>query len=517
MSIYTSNNSRIAKNTILLYFRMILTMLVSLYTSRVVLNTLGVSDFGIYNVVGGIVAMLGFLNGSMSVTTQRFITFELGRGNYKRLRIVFNTSLLILAILSLILVLIAETLGLWFLWHKMQIPVERMDAAFYVFQGSIVTAVIFIMSVPFNAIIIAHERMSAFAYISIIEVLLKLAIVYLLLFFPYDKLVLYAFLIVCVQFVIFLSYRFYCIANFQESRFMLVFCYPYLKKMAGFTGWTFLGNLASVTYTQGLNILLNLFFGPMINAARGIAVQVQNAITQFSINFQMALNPQITKMYAIDDLPSMYKLIERSSKFTFCLLLLLSFPVILEADFILKLWLGIVPKYTVLFLRLILCTAIIDAVANPLMVSAAATGKVKLYHSAVGGLLLTILPISYVVLKNGGAPESVFIVHLLICVIAFVVRLYILQSLIYLDIKRYLYNVVGKSVLIMLTALPLPVMLKFFLVDNAIFSLMVVCVVCLFAVSISSFYIGLDKYERCFIKEKLSVLLLKVKGGKKNT
>lgn len=236
MSIYTSNNSRIAKNTILLYFRMILTMLVSLYTSRVVLNTLGVSDFGIYNVVGGIVAMLGFLNVSMSVTTQRFITFELGRGNYKRLRIVFNTSLLILAILSLILVLIAETLGLWFLWHKMQIPVERMDAAFYVFQGSIVTAVIFIMSVPFNAIIIAHERMSAFAYISIIEVLLKLAIVYLLLFFPYDKLVLYAFLIVCVQFVIFLSYRFYCIANFQESRFMLVFCYPYLKKWQGSQG-----------------------------------------------------------------------------------------------------------------------------------------------------------------------------------------------------------------------------------------------------------------------------------------
>lgn len=290
----TENNKRIAKNTLLLYFRMLFTMAVSLYTSRVVLNTLGVEDFGIYNVVGGVVAMFGFLNSAMSSSTQRYITFELGKNDFEQLKKVFNTSVSIHAFISVVILILAETIGLWFLYNKMTIPIERMDAALWVYQGAIASTIVLIMSVPYNATIIAHEKMSAFAYISVLEVVLKLLIVYLLLIGDFDKLKLYAVLMFSIQLIIRLIYGRYCKKHFSETKFQWTKDWKLFKEMLGFAGWNLWGNCAGIAFTQGVNILLNMFFGPAVNAARGIAVQVQNAVNQFSFNFQTALNPHTT-------------------------------------------------------------------------------------------------------------------------------------------------------------------------------------------------------------------------------
>lgn len=257
---------------------MLLMMTVALYTSRVVLNTLGVEDYGIYNVVGGVVAMLGFINGSMSSATQRYITFALGRGDIKHLQTVFSTALQIHILISTLIVILGETVGLWFMYTQMQIPVDRMDAAFWVLQCSILSTVVMIISVPYNADIIAHEKMSAFAYISILEGVLKLAVVYLLLVFSYDKLILYAFLILAVQLFIRSCYSCYCNRHFEESKYQHVWDKKLFKEMTGFAGWSMFGNLAGVFFGQGLNMLLNVFFGPVVNAARAVAIQVQNAI-----------------------------------------------------------------------------------------------------------------------------------------------------------------------------------------------------------------------------------------------
>lgn len=501
MSLQAENNKRIAKNTLLLYFRMLFTMAVSLYTSRVVLNTLGVEDFGIYNVVGGVVAMFGFLNSAMSSSTQRYITFELGRNNFEQLKKVFNTSVSIHAFISIVILILAETIGLWFLYNKMIIPAERMDAALWVYQGSIASTIVLIMSVPYNATIIAHEKMSAFAYISVLEVVLKLLIVYLLLIGNFDKLKLYAVLMFSIQLIIRLIYGRYCKKKFPETKFKLTKNWNLFKEMLGFAGWSLWGHCAVITFTQGINILLNIFFGPTINAARGVAVQVQSAVTQFSFNFQTAINPQITKSYAVGDYTYMHKLIFRSSKFTFFLLLILSLPIQLETETILSIWLKNIPEYTVNFLRLILCITLIDATANPLMISATATGKVKRYQSIVGGIQLTILPISYFVLKMGGSPESVLIVHLFICITTFITRLYILRSMIKLSLKQYFKEVVFKSLTILIISLIFPITIKL-IMNDTIVRFFVVCLSSIISTSITIYYIGLDKKEKQFIKEK---------------
>ena len=497
MADISANNKRIAKNTLLLYFRMFFTMLVSLYTSRVVLSALGVEDYGIYNVVGGVVTMFGFINGAMSTSTHRYLTFELGKGNYQQLHKVFCTSIFIHAGISLLIVLLGETIGLWFLYHKMVIPEARMDAAIWVYQLSILSTVILIMSVPYNASIIAHEKMSAFAYISILEVVLKLLIVYLLLIGNFDKLKLYAVLVVIVLLGIRCVYGVYCGRHFKETKFNWIFDKVLFKEMVGFAA-----------FTQGLNILLNMFFGPMVNAARGVAVQVQTAVVQFSSNFQTAINPQITKSYAIQDYAYMHSLIFKSSKFTFFLLFLLSLPIAMETETILRIWLKTVPDYTVIFLRIMLCITIIDAVSNSLMVSAAATGRVKVYQGVVGGILLCILPVSYVVLKLGAPPASVFVVHLCISIIAFVVRLLIIRPMIYLSLSAFKKQVVMPCLKVACLALIFPFLLKILLPDT-LYSFLLVCAVSVISVAFTTYYLGLNISERQFVVSKAQTFLSK--------
>lgn len=511
MSSISANNKRIAKNTLLLYIRMFFTMIVTLYTSRIVLNTLGIEDFGIYNVVGGVVSMLGFINGAMATATQRYLTFELGRNDFNQLQKVFNTSLFIHALISVLIVVLAETVGLWFLYNKMTIPSLRMDAALWVFQLSIFSSVVVIMSVPYNAVIIAHEKMSAFAYISVLEVTLKLSIVFLLQVGNFDRLKLYAILMFLVQLCIRLVYGLYCGYYFPETKFKKTWNSKLFKEMLSFAGWNLWGHCAAIAFTQGVNILLNIFFNPVVNAARGVAVQAQGAVSQFSVNFQTALNPQITKSYAVCDYSYMHNLIFKSSKFTFFLLFLLSLPVMLETEMILKAWLKIVPVDTATFLRLMLCVTIVDAVANPLMVAAAATGKIKFYQLVVGGILLAILPISYVVLRLGGSPSSVFVVHLCICLLAFVVRLFIIRPMIQLSVTKYMRQVVFRCCIVAAISLIFPLLIKFVLPEDNIGYFLLVCLSCVVSVLVSTYCLGLDFSERLFVERKVISIISKMR------
>ena len=340
MGSIVSNNSRIARNTLMLYFRMFLMMGITFYTSRVVLQQLGVEDFGIYNVVGGVVAMFAFLNSAMTVSTQRYLTFELGTGNAEKLKLVFMTSIYCHALISLIVIVTIEIAGLWFIYNKMVIPDNRLDAALWTFQMSVASTVVVITSTPYNAAIIAHEKMSAFAYISVLEAALKLAIAFAISFGNFDKLIVYATLLFVAQLIIRFIYSAYCTRRFEETRLRRLFSKRLFREMSVFAGWNIWGTLAIVFKTQGLNLLLNLFFGPAVNAARGIAVQVQSAMALFAGNLQTAMNPQITKTYAQGALQEMHRLVFRSAKFTFFLLLILCLPVMFEIDWILEFWLG---------------------------------------------------------------------------------------------------------------------------------------------------------------------------------
>jgi O-antigen/teichoic acid export membrane protein len=512
MSTQTSdNNKRIAKNTLLLYFRMLLMMAVSLFTSRVVLNTLGVEDFGIYSVVGGVVGMFVFINNSMSSATQRYITFALGKGDKNRLQTVFSTTLQIHSLIAVIIVLLGETVGLWFLYNKMQIPADRMDAALWVMQCSIVSMVVMIVSVPYNADVIAHEKMSAFAYISILEVVLKLAIVYLLLVFSYDKLILYAILILMIQILIRFCYSIYCNKHFEETRYKHVWDKKLFKEMTGFAGWNLFGNMAGVLFGQGLNMLLNFFFGPVVNAARAVAVQVQGAIQQFVGNFQTALNPQITKTYATGELNEMHRLMFRSARFSFYLLFFLSLPVLYETDFILTIWLKIVPENAVAFLRIMICTSLIYTIANPLIIANQATGRVMKYQAVCGTILLLILPISYLCLKMGCPAYSVFIVHFLIESVTQVARMILLRPLIGLRIRDY-FIYIYKPVLIVVGVSVILPSIFYYSMNSGLLRVFTVFLMCVMSIAVTAYLLGLSVNERSFVKSKVMAIFHKIKN-----
>ena len=498
----SANNKRIAKNTLLLYFRTLFIMLVTLYTSRVVLNTLGVTDYGIYNVVGGVVAMFGFINGSMSSATQRYITFALGKGDQSNLQKVFSTALQIHVLIAVLIVVLGETVGLWFMYTQMQIPTDRMDAAFWVLQCSIASTVIMIISVPYNADIVAHEKMSAFAYISILEAVLKLAVVYMLVVFSYDKLILYAFLILAVQLLIRLCYSRYCNRHFEESKYRHVWDKSLFKEMTGFAGWSMFGNLSSVLFSQGLNMLLNVFFGPVVNAARAVAVQVQSAIQQFVTNFQMALNPQITKTYAKGEMGEMHKLMFRSARFSFYLLFLLSLPVLFETDFILTVWLKTVPDHTVVFLRIMICTSLLYTLSNPLMIANQSTGKVKRYQAVCGTILLMILPISYICLRFGCPAYSVFIVHFAVESITQIVRMLLLRPLIGIRVQDYLKHIYLKVSVVVILSVILP-FLVYENMDATVLRFFTVCTICILSVGTVVYMVGLSSSERGFVYAKV--------------
>lgn len=509
MSDTSSANKRIAKNTLVLYVRMLFTMGISLFTSRVILQTLGVEDYGISSVVGGVISMFTFINAAMVSSTQRYLNFELVRGDANQLRSVFSTSLQIHALIALAIIVLSETVGLWFLNEKLVIPEARMTAAMWVYQCSILSCAVSIMSTPYNAVIVAHEKMSAFAYISILDVSLKLLVVYLLVVLPFDKLIILAILNLLVQLFIRYIYTLYCHRHFPESYFQFWFNKTLFKEMFGFAGWSFWGNLAAILYTQGLNMMLNIFFGPIVNAARGIAVQVQSAVQQFVGGFQTALNPQITKNYASNNLPQMHSLMFRSARFSFLLLFFLSLPVLMETNFILTLWLKTVPDDAVIFTQIMICISLIYTTANPCIIANQATGKVKIYQMVVGGILLLILPISYVVLKLGAPAYSVFIVHFCIESLAQFSRMYMLRKLIHLPLWQYMKNIYFPIISTVAIAIILPLVVRMQVAEGWL-RFLAVGFTCVLSVGASSYFIGFTKQERVFFLDK-SLRLLRIK------
>lgn len=513
MSNQTSdNNKRIAKNTLLLYVRMLFTMAVSLFTSRVILNTLGVEDYGINNVVGGIVTMFSVLSGSLSSSISRFITFELGKGNIERLKTIFSTGVNIQLGMSVLIIIIAEAVGIWFLNTKMNIPTDRMVAANWVFQCAILTFVLNLLSVPYNAAIIAHEKMSAFAYISVVEVTLKLIIVYMLTISPFDRLKTYAVLLLCVGAVIRFIYGYYCKRHFEECTYHFVFDKPVLKEMTGFAGWNFLGNGAYMLNTQGVNILMNLYFGVAVNAARGIATQVDAALKQFVNNFTTAVNPQITKSYAQGDLDYMHKLVCRSAKFSAFLMMFFAVPIILETNTILTIWLKTVPDYAVKFLQWIIISSFMDTVlANSLVTSMFATGKIKRYQIIVTTVGCLVFPLSWIAFKLGFEPQVGYILYFIIYTILLFVRLYLLKDMVKLPVMMYIREVLYKLAPIIVVGFAIPGIL-ILTMDAGWLRLILVCLLSVLVTAASEYFIGLSNKEKNFVAEKIKLVIGKIKS-----
>ena len=505
------NNKRIAKNTLLLYFRMLVTMAVGLYTSRVILQNLGVEDFGIYNVVGGFVAMFTILSGSLSAAISRFLTFEIGKNDRERLKRVFSSAVTIQLLLTIIVVLVAETVGLWFLNCKMSVPQDRLYAANWVFQMSVVAFGVNLISVPYNAAIVAHERMSAFAYISIIEAFGKLAVAWLIVISRFDRLIFYSILMCCIALAIRLVYGWYCRSHFEECSYRFVLDKILLKQMFGFAGWNFIGASSAVLRDHGVSVVLNLFFGPVVNAARGVAVQVQHAVGQFQSNFMIALNPQITKSYANENHEYMMTLIYQGARLSFYMLLFLSLPILLNAEFILSLWLKIVPEHAARFVQLILIFIMSESISSPLVTAMLATGNIRNYQIVVGGLQMLNLPVTYVLFKIGFAPEYAFITAIVISQFCFFARLFMLRKMIALKVGLYLTKVYLNIIVVSALSIAIPLLIKnsFFSNSNAL-NFVFISFFSVICTAIVILCVGCNHDERVLVKNKIVRLRKKV-------
>ena len=504
----SENSKRIAKNTLLLYVRMLFLMLISLYTSRVILNALGVEDYGIYNVVGGVVTMFSVLSGSLNAAISRFITFELGTGNIERLKKVFSSSVTIQAIIALVIIVLAETVGLWFLNEKMVIPENRLIAANWCFQFSIITFTINLLAVPFTASIIAHEKMSAFAYISILEALGKLIIAWCIVVNPIDKLVFFALMVAIVTCSVSLLYAWYCMRHFKECVYHFYYDHDLLKQMFNFAGWNFIGASSAILRDQGGNIILNLFFGPTVNAARAIAVKVSAVLTSFVQNFMVALNPQITKSYANGDHDYMFKLMFQGARLSYYILLLLCIPILLNTNYILVLWLKLVPEHTVLFVRLIIIFIMSESISGPLITAMLATGKIKNYQIVVGGLQMMNLPIAYLCLYLGAMPESIVLVAIVISQCCLAARLFMLRRMIGLQVGLYMRKVYFNVLTVTLMALIIPAFLYHYLLESftTFITLSVLSIPCTL---LSCLFVGSTNEERLLVYAKAKQMIMK--------
>ena len=477
---------------------MFITTVVGLYTSRVVLNTLGVSDYGIYNIVGGIITMASFLNSAMVAASQRFLSYELGRGDDERLSRVFCTSINIHAAICLVAFVIAETVGLWFLNAKLNIPDGRMAAANWVYQASIVSFMVNVMSVPYNSAIVAHEKMSAFAYISILDVTLKLLIVYLLLLFPYDKLIVYSILMVCVVGLIRVCYMVYCKRHFMECNYRFTLDVPLFKEMFSFAGWSIIGNLGFSFKDQLSNIILNLFYGTFVNAARGVGMQVTAHVATFAHSFTMALNPQITKQYAAGNLDGSRRLVYAGSRYTFYLLTLVAVPVIINIDYILRLWLGIVPDYTCQFVILSIITSLIYAMSECVTKAIQATGRIKWFQIGISIIMLSELPVAWVLMEMGYPPYAVMWPALLTYSVAVAFRFWLIHNYVPgYHFREYLSQVILRCVAVFAASISLCILLCRF--QDGFVGMILSVVACLFISSVIIAMFGMCKSERMII------------------
>lgn len=503
-----SSNRTIAKNTLLLYFRMALTMLVSLYTSRVILSVLGVVDDGIYNIVGGAVGMFMFLNGALSGATSRFLTFEIGRDDKEKLKKTFSAAMLVHIILAIIIFSLLETVGLWLLNNKLVIPEERMHAARVVYQLSAFATLLSITQVPYSASLIAHERMGAFAYMSILEVALKLLICYLVVISPIDKLISYGILVLCVKTLIILIYRIYCIRKFEECHFEIIKDWALIRPILSFSGWDLLGHFSSMARDQGVDVVLNMFFGPAINSAAGKAGIICNAVNGFSNNFLTAIKPPIVKAFAVGDIKKMESLMIDASKYAYSLLMLLSVPFFFESQFVIDLWLKNPPEYSALFCSVDLGLGLLIAIFLPLVYAIHASGKIRFMSIANGLIWIMVVPVTYFLLLAGKSPVVPYVVKYFLLFFVVLSNLYSVKKnipefdrLFYLK-KTILPAIASASLSIAITAL------VYYCFDGpSWWRFLSVCATSTICVSTTVFFFVFDKHMREVVISKAKQII----------
>lgn len=499
----TNNNSnsknKIAKNTILLYFRMMVLMVVTLYTSRVVLNTLGVEDYGIYNVVAGFVSMFGIISGALSAAVSRFLNIEMGKGDNESLKLVFSSAVIIHVIIAVILIILAEAVGPWFIANKMTIPLDRVTAALWVFHCSVLVLAINLISIPYNACIVAHENMSIYAYISILEAALRLIIVFILPLYSFDKLTLYGCLMLMVAIIIRIIYQVYCRKNYRESKVLWHVDKNMVRKLFGFASWNMLGSSSVIFADQGVNVLINIFCGPLINAARGLSMQVNSAISQFSNSFVTAINPQITQNYGASHYNEYYRLIMLGSKFAAVLLTMIVLPLLLETHTILNIWLENVPDNTEMFVKLVILYSVSEVFSSTLTTGLLAGGNIKKLMLMVAGLRILNFPISLILLYFTHSAELTFIVSIVLSQLCLYCRLCLLQNIVTFK-KRTYYSRILLPILSSFLVTYLTVMLIHKITStNDILDLFVGIITSIVIYVILVYNFVLEKSEKCLI------------------
>lgn len=510
MTSVLSSNKRIVKNTVFLYIRMLVMMLITLYTSRVVLRDLGVNDFGIYNVVGGIIVVFSFLSGPLTTACQRFINYEMGKSNYEGVKRVFSSSMVALFILLLVVVFLGETIGLWFLNYKMNIPEGRIDAANWVYQISILTFIVNSLSIPYNAIIIAHEKMSAFAYIGILEAALKFCVAVSLKYSVFDRLVYYAVLLMIVSLVIRLVYGGYCVRHFEESRFN-VGCVNKkdLKGLFDFSKWTILGGVRLVLHTQGISIIVNMFFGVAVNAAQGIANQVNSVVFQFVHNFLIAMSPQIVQSYSAGNMDRMHFLVKNGCKLAVFMVAIMIIPLIIETEMVLSLWLAKIPDYAVMFVRMVLVITLIESFATVLQVANNATGNIKYYQMSLALVGLLHLPLTWFFFKLGCNVYYSMYVYVFLAIVLQLIRVGFVSKGVGIHFVEFFRSVILRGGTFVLVAFLMPLLLRFYMEDGAL-RFFIVCVVSFVWTCLTFFLLAIDSLER---KTIISYLRKKIGHG----
>lgn len=502
MSTNSEANKRIAKNTMLLYIRMGVMMIISFFTARITLEALGVVDYGINNVVGGLVSMFSLISSSLSSSVSRFITFGLGKGDKKELNTIFSTSVNIHIILAIIVVIAIETIGIWFLNNKMTIPADRLTAAHWVLQCSTFMFALGLLSTPYNAAIIAHERMDVYAYFTLFDAFSRLAIIFAIKYYGGDKLILLAIISLIPTLIKQFYYWYYGKKHFEECTYHAVWDKRVFKEMFGFAGWNFIGASSAQMKDQGVNIAINMFTGPAVNAARGIAMQINGIVGQFIGNFMVAINPQITKEYASGNYERMHKLIFSGTRFSYFLFMFLSIPIIFEIETILYVWLGQVPEHTVLFTRLVLVLSLSDIISNTLITAQLATGKIRNYQIVVGGTQMMNFPISYILLHMGVFPEITIIVAIFISQICLLERLHFLRKMVHLPSLRYFKEVYLNLIVVTVLSVAVPGIL-YFSIENEALRFFAVCIASVLTSAVVIYAIGLQRNERVLVVNRI--------------
>lgn len=508
----SSRGGTIVKNTLVLYIRMLVLMFVNLYTSRVILGNLGVEDYGIYSVIGSIVASFSLISGSLSAAISRFITFELGSDDSEQLRKTFSAAVSIQIITCLIVIIIGELIGGWFINHKMEIPEERLGAAMWVFQFTIVTFCFKLISIPYDAAIVAHEKMSAFAFISVWDGLGKLFIASVIGRVGCDKLIIYAALMCLLALIVRLQYGWYCKRHFEECKFCFSFDKNLTKKMFAFAGWNYIGSGAGLLQGSGVSIMLSTFFFPSVNAARGLATHATNSMLNFITNFMTALNPQITKSYAAGEHEYMMKVIYAGIKLSFCLFAILSTPVLFNTEFLLNIWLENPPEYVVAFTQLSIIYSLLNVFSKPLITAMLATGNIRNYQIIVGGIKLLTLPVDYILLRIGCQPTSVYFVAIVIEMLCLSARIILLKGMINLNVKDFVFVIILRSSIYYCLIMLVNICISSCFVVNSIVMFVAYFVLCVVLSIIITWLMYCNSIEKQMILTKIASIKTKIKG-----